>query len=84
MAEDLIAPAPLAAIVVAIAVADGRPRVTAVVDVLHPAIAAVAIRHRAVEPRTVAVHHTVAVGRRMVAAVAADMGGNTTLHSFPA
>lgn len=76
-------------------VADAQPRVTAA-DVLLPATA-VAIRRRvatAVDPRTVAARRTAvvrrtAVARRMVAdrtveAVAADMGGNPALGSFPA
>jgi hypothetical protein len=60
--------------------ADARPQVTAVADVLLPAIAEVeAIRRRAVvELRTVAADH------RTAAAVAADMGGNSALDSFPA
>ena len=58
--------------------ADARPRrVTAVADVLLPAVA---IRRRAAGPRTVVDH------RRTVVAVAAaaDMEGNTALDSFPA
>ena len=69
--------APLVAAIVAstTVAADARPRVTAVADVPLP----VAIRRRAADPRT-------AVDRRMAAAaaVAADMGGNTALDSFPA
>ena len=74
----------MAAIAAATAVAaDARPRVTAVVDVPLPATAAaVAIRRRAADPRTVAVGHRTAVDRRQ--AVAADMGGDTALDSFPA
>ena len=56
--------------------ADAQPQVTTVADVLPPATA-VAIRRRAAELRT-------AVDRRTVAAVTADMGGNTALDSFPA
>jgi hypothetical protein len=77
----------MAAIAAATAVAaDARPRVTAVVDVPLPAtvvaVVAVAIRRRAADPRTVAVGHRTAVDRRQV--VAADMGGDTALDSFPA
>ena len=74
----------MAAIAAATAVAaDARPRVTAVVDVPLPATGeAVAIRHRAADPHTVAVGHRTAVDRRPV--VAADMDGNTALDSFPA
>ena len=80
-----------AAIAAATAVAaDARPRVmvvvqvmVAVVDVPLPVTAvAVAIRRRAADPRTVAVGHRTAVDRRQV--VAADMGGDTALDSFPA
>ena len=64
-------------------VADARPRVTVVVDVPLPATAAaVDIRRRAVDPRTVAVGHRTAVDRRR--AGAADMGGDNALDSFPA
>jgi hypothetical protein len=85
-----------AAIAAAIAVAaDARPRVTAVADVLLPAVA---IRRRAADRRTVAADRRTAVDRRTVAAdprtaaadrrtavaVAADMEGNTALESFPA
>jgi len=74
----------MAAIAAGIAVAaDARPRVTAVVDVLLPATAAVvAIQHRAADPRTVAAGRRTAVGRHR--AVAADMDGDTALDSFPA
>jgi len=65
--------------------ADARPRrVTAVADVLLPAVA---IRRRAAGPRTVVDHRrTVVDHRRTVVAVAAaaDMEGNTALDSFPA
>jgi len=71
-----------AAIAAAIAVAaDARPRVTAVADALLPAVA---VQRRAADRRTVAVDHRTAVDRRTVAAVAADMDGNTALESFPA
>ena len=70
-----------AAIAAAIAVAaDARPPVTAVADVLLPAVA---IRRRAADRRTAVVDpRTVAVDHRTVAA--ADMDGNTALDSFPA
>jgi hypothetical protein len=73
----------MAAIAAGIAVAaDARPRVTAVEDVPLPATAvAVAIRRRAADPRTVVGRRT-AVDRRR--AVAADMGGDNALDSFPA
>ncbi len=74
----------MAAIAAATAVvADARPRVTAVVDVLLRATAVgVGIRRRAADRRTVAVGHRTAVDRRRV--VAADMDGDTALDSFPA
>ena len=90
MAAAVMVAALMAAIAAAIAVvADAQPRVMAVVQVtgaadvlLRAMAAAVAIRRRAADPRTVA------VGRRTVAdrhrAVAADMGGDTALDSFPA
>jgi hypothetical protein len=83
--EDLTAPAPLAAIVVAIAVADGQLPVMVAADVLLPATA-VAIRRRAVAPRMAVDPPTAVVDRRTVAAVAADMGGNgnIALDFFPA
>jgi hypothetical protein len=60
--------------------ADAQPRrVTAVAVVLLP----VDIRRRAADPRTV-VDRRMAVDRRTVAAVTADMEGNTALDSFPA
>lgn len=69
-----------------------RPRVTAVAaDVLLPATAVAAgIRRRAEVPRAVAVgRRRTAVDRRRTAVdrrrvVAADMGGDTALDSFPA
>ena len=84
MAAVVIAAVRTAAIAAATAVAaDARPRVTAVVDVPLPATAAVvAILRRAADPRTVAVGRRTAVDRRR--AVAADMGGDTALDSFPA
>ena len=75
-----------AAIAAAIAVAaDARPRVTAVADVLLPAVA---IQRRAAD-RTVAADHRMAADRRTAAdhrtaVAAADMDGNTALESFPA
>ena len=85
MAAAVMVAALMAAIAAAIAVvADAQPRVMAVVqvteaaDVLLRAMAAavaVAIRRRAADPRTVADRHR---------AVAADMGGDTALDSFPA
>ena len=63
-------------------VVDARPRVTAVVDVPLPATAAaVDIRRRAADPRTVVGRRTAVDHRR---AVAADMGGDNALDSFPA
>jgi len=68
----------MAAIAAATVVAaDAQPQVTVVADVLLPA-PAVAIRRQAADPRTVE------VDPRTAAAVAADMGGNTALDSFPA
>ncbi len=68
-----------------VAALDARRQVTAVVDVPLPALAAVAIPHRAAADRTaVADPRVAAVDPRMVAAVAADMGGNTALDSFHA
>jgi len=78
---DLITAAIAAATVVA---AHVRLRVTVAADVPLPA--AEAIRRRAVAHRTVAAAArptAEAVLRTVVAAVAADMGGNT-LDSFPA
>ena len=89
MAEVVIVAARTAAIAAATAVvADARPRVTAVVDVpLRATAVAVDIRRRAADPRTVEGRRT-AVDRRTVVdrrrAVAADMDGDTALHSFPA
>jgi len=71
-AADLITAAIAAATVVA---AHVRLRVTVAADV--PLLAAAAIQRRAVAP------HTAEAVLRTVAAVAADMGGNT-LDSFPA
>jgi len=74
----------MAAIAAAIA-ADVQHQVTAVADIPLPTAAA--IRRRAA---TVAERHTEAVDLRTVvdprtvAAVAADMGGNTALDSIPA
>ena len=71
----------------ATAVADARlpvtvapdAQVTAVADFLLPA-PAVAIRRQAADPRTVVADPD----PRTAAAVAADMGGNAALDSFPA
>ena len=88
----LVAAVRMAAIAAATAVAaDARPRVMAVVRVtvgvdvlLRATAAAVAagIRRQAEDPRTVAVGRRTAADRRQ--AVAADMGGDTALDSFPA
>jgi hypothetical protein len=95
MAGAVIVAALMAAIAAVTAVAaDGRPRVTAVVDVLLRATAAgiplpvtvaaaVAIRRRAADHRTVVGRQPTAVDRRRVAA-AEDMDGDTALDSFPA
>jgi hypothetical protein len=91
MVAAVMVAALMAAIAAAIAVvADAQPRVMAVVqvmavaDVPHPATAvvAVAIRRRAADLRTVAVGRRTAADRHR--AVAADMGGDTALDSFPA
>jgi hypothetical protein len=65
------------AVVQATAVVDIRPRVTAVAEdvLLRATAAAVAIRRRAADPRTVAVGRRTVVDRRR--AVAADMDGET-------
>ena len=69
----------LRALTAAIAAADARLRVTAVADIPLPATVAVvvAIRRRKADHRTAEDRHT-------VAAVAADMEGDTPLDSFPA
>ena len=62
-----------------------RPRVTVAVDVLLPATAEVEVIRAVVELRTVAAdHRTAVVDPPTVAEVAADMGGNFALGSFPA
>ncbi len=73
-----------AAIAAATAVAaDARPRVTVAGVLLRAMAVAAGIRRRAEVPRAVAVgRRRTAVDRRRV--VAADMGGDTALDSFPA
>ena len=91
MVAAVMVAALMAAIAAAIAVvADAQPRVMAVVQVMAvadvplpaTAVVAVAIRRRAADPRTVAVGRRTVVDRHR--AVAADMGGDTALDSFPA